>query len=163
MSMIRIYTDGACSGNPGIGGWACVLKMKKIEIKKSGYEIDTTNNRMELRGVLEALRLVLSDDNRLLNINIKRVEIISDSAYIINSINNHWLTNWKLNGWKTKKGQPVKNQDLWQELIDLYTELKRNSIKVSFIKVKGHDGNECNEIADKLAVLECKKAKGMVK
>ncbi|MCM1289093.1 MAG: ribonuclease HI [Corallococcus sp.] len=136
-SKVTIYTDGACSGNPGAGGWAAVLtyngKIKEI----SGFEPQTTNNRMELRAVIEALCAVKQGFD---------CDVFSDSAYVVNAVNNNWITSWKLRGWKTSDNKQVKNVDLWEQLTQ---ELARH--KVSFIKVKGHALIELNERCDLLA------------
>ena len=148
----RIFTDGACSGNPGPGGWAAVFNLHESSEVVSGYEVDTTNNRMELLAVVGALETATKReyDKR------GRIEIHSDSAYIVNAINKGWLDKWKKNGWQTAKKEPVKNKDLWV-LIDKYAEGLR--CKVSFIKVKGHSGNTFNELADKHAVQEVQNAR----
>lgn len=153
MSVQRIYTDGACSGNPGPGGWA-VLFLLPNELKTfSGYELETTNNRMELIAVIRSLNLSLK------NITIrdyKRIEIFSDSAYVVNAISKGWLKKWKNNGWKTGNGEEVKNIDLWEATDKLLNDLKP---KVVFIKVKGHAGDKFNEIVDKEATIQRDKAR----
>jgi len=138
MKKITIYTDGACSGNPGPGGWAAVLlsQDKKKEIR--GGERDTTNQRMELQGVIEALRALKVKD--------WDVTVYSDSAYLVNAFQQKWLDKWQRNGWRNSKKEPVANQDLWQELLRL-TSL--NQVKI--VKVKGHDGELYNERCDELA------------
>lgn len=135
---IYIYTDGACSGNPGPGGWAAVLLYGEQRKEISGYEADTTNQRMEMRAALEALR-VLKVSNR-------QVWLYSDSAYLVNAFNRGWTKNWQLNGWRNSKKEPVANRDLWE---DLLLETERN--QVEFIKIKGHAGHEHNERCDELA------------
>ncbi len=138
MKQIKIYTDGACSGNPGPGGWGAVLfyqdKMKEI----SGGEADTTNQRMELKAVIEALKA--------LKVEGWEVTVYSDSAYFVNAVQQDWLSRWQQNGWKNSKKEPVANQDLWLELIQM---MKKNHLNVE--KVKGHAGNEWNERCDELA------------
>lgn len=140
MKMVTIYTDGACRGNGKentIGGFGIVLMyngMKK-EIKK-GYR-NTTNNIMELSAVIEALSMLREPCE---------VKLYSDSAYVINAINQNWIKNWQKNGWKTASKEPVKNRELWEKLIELV-----NIHKVEFIKVKGHSDNEFNNRCDKLA------------
>jgi len=138
MKKITIYTDGACSGNPGPGGWAAVLlsQDKKKEIR--GGERDTTNQRMELQAVIEALRALKVKD--------WDVTVYSDSAYLVNAFQQKWLDKWQRNGWRNSKKEPVANQDLWQELLRL-TSL--NQVKI--VKVKGHDGELYNERCDELA------------
>ncbi len=141
--MLRIfaYTDGACSGNPGPGGWAAILMAKsadKIIQRKEifGGEIDTTNNRMELTAVIKALSALNKKTT---------ITIVSDSKYVINGITK-WLNGWKKNDWKNASNKPVKNVDLWQKLDEL---IRTHS--VTFEWVKGHDNNEENERADFLA------------
>jgi ribonuclease HI len=133
---VYLYTDGACSGNPGVGGWGALLKYKDVSKELSGFEEETTNNRMELRAVIEGLKA------------LKRpceVEITTDSSYVKNGIEK-WVANWKKNGWKTSNKKPVKNVDLWQVLDEACSFHKTN-----WHWVKGHSGHEENEIADKLA------------
>ena len=136
--MIKIYTDGACSGNPGRGGWAAIiLDGEKIE-KISGSKDNTTNNRMELTAVISALKYVKD----------KNLEIYTDSKYTKDGIEK-WISNWKKNGWKTANKQDVKNKDLWNELDQL------NSRKnVQWNWVKGHANNQYNNMADELARSE---------
>ncbi len=140
---IRIFTDGACSGNPGPGGWAAVIFFPNEKQEISGYEEDTTNNRMELKAVIEALKLVI-------NMGYKKVDIYSDSAYVVNAIKNKWIKKWELNGWKTVAGKNVKNKDLW---VKLQMILSKNN-QINFIKIKGHNGNKHNERVDLLAKKE---------
>lgn len=129
-----VYTDGACHGNPGPGGWAWVVVGGDWAC---GAEADTTNQRMELRAVLEALRELRGP-----------VEVVSDSTYVVNCFRDRWYVGWKRRGWRNSKREPVANRDLWEPLIELY--LKRGS-EVSFRWVKGHSGDEWNDIADELA------------
>ena len=145
MKEVDLYTDGACSGNPGIGGWAAVLIYKGYQKQISGAEKETTNNRMEITAVVEGLKLLKESC---------KVKIYSDSAYVVNAINNDWLTNWQLNGWKTANKKEVLNRDLWEELLTLCTKHQ-----TTFIKVKGHADNELNNLCDKLAVSEVQKLK----
>ena len=136
--MIKIYTDGACSGNPGRGGWAAIiLDGEKIQ-KISGSEDNTTNNRMELTAVISALKYVKD----------KNLEIYTDSKYAKDGIEK-WISNWKKNGWKTANKQDVKNKDLWDELDQLNS--KKN---VQWNWVKGHANNQYNNMADELARSE---------
>lgn len=140
MKMVTIYTDGACRGNGKentIGGFGIVLMYNDIkkEIKR-GFR-DTTNNIMELSAVIEALSILKEPCE---------VKLYSDSAYVINAINQNWIKNWQKNGWKTASKEPVKNRELWEKLIELV-----NIHKVEFIKVKGHSDNEFNNRCDKLA------------
>ncbi len=140
---IEIYTDGACSGNPGPGGWAAVLLYKDNKKEISGFVPDTTNNRMELLAVIKGLEA--------LKVGGWNVTVYSDSAYVVNAVNNLWIENWQRNGWKNSKKDDVANQDLWQRLI----ELKKTN-KVKFVKVKGHSGDVWNERCDDLATDEIK-------
>jgi ribonuclease HI len=136
--MIKIYTDGACSGNPGRGGWAAIiLDGEKIE-KISGSKDNTTNNRMELTAVISALKYVKDKD----------LEIYTDSKYTKDGIEK-WISNWKKNGWKTANKQDVKNKDLWDELDQLNSEKN-----VQWNWVKGHANNQYNNMADELARSE---------
>lgn len=138
MKEIIIYTDGACSGNPGPGGWGAVL-MHKDKVKEiSGGEFETTNQRMELTAVVEALKA--------LKIRDWDITVYSDSAYLVNAVTKNWLGNWQANGWKNSRKEPVANQDLWQDLIRL---MRLNRVKVQ--KVKGHSGDKWNERCDRLA------------
>lgn len=153
---IRIYTDGACSANPGPGGWGIVINTDVKNIKKSGGEPKTTNNRMELRAVIEAYKEILKRTKTGSNI---QFDILSDSAYVVNTVLYGWLENWENNNWQTKKGNDVKNRDLWEEFQRLREEAKYRGISVVIHKVKGHDGNTFNELADELAKAESIKMK----
>ena len=137
MKKVILYTDGACSGNPGIGGWGAVLMYKNAEKRISGAIGSTTNNRMELTAVIEGLKCLKEPCE---------VEIYSDSAYAVNAFVNGWVYEWVKNGFKKSDNKPVLNEDLWRELHDL-----SSYHKVKFIKVKGHADNEYNNICDKLA------------
>ena len=145
MEKIVIYTDGACSGNPGPGGWGAVLMYKDKKKEISGSEKNTTNNIMELTAVIEALKKLKYPCE---------VELYSDSAYVVNAYEQKWIYGWIKNNWKTAGKEPVKNKELWQELYEL-TKIH----KVQFIKVKGHADNEYNNRCDKLATDEIKKIK----
>ena len=134
---VIIYTDGACSGNPGPGGWGSILMYKGNRKEISGGKKDTTNNIMELTAVIEGLKMLKYPCE---------VEIYSDSAYVVNGFNQGWIYNWVKNNWKTSGKEPVKNKEIWQELYEL-TKLH----KVKFIKVKGHSDNEFNNRCDELA------------
>lgn len=143
MTKVTIYTDGACSGNPGPGGWGAVL-MHNDNIKEiSGYNKNTTNNIMEITAVIKALKLLKYECE---------VEIYSDSAYVVNAFKQKWIENWKKNNWKTSNKEDVKNKELWEELDRLVS-----MHKVKFIKVKGHSDNEWNNRCDELATGEIKK------
>ena len=137
MKEVTIYTDGACSGNPGPGGWGAILEFKGIEKELSGYEAVTTNNRMELTAALKALTLLKEPC---------QVTLYSDSAYLVNGFLQKWVVNWEKNGWRNSKKEPVLNADLWRGLI---AEAKRHRIK--WVKVKGHSDNVNNNRCDKLA------------
>jgi ribonuclease HI len=137
MKEVTLYTDGACSGNPGVGGYGAVLIYNSFEKRISGAEDNTTNNRMELFAVISGLRCLKEKC---------KVKIYSDSAYTVNGFNNGWVYSWEKNGWKKADGKQVLNVDLWQELMGLVREHE-----VTFVKVKGHADNEYNNICDKLA------------
>ena len=143
---VEIFTDGACSGNPGVGGWGAILRYKDTEKELSGGELNTTNNRMELTAVIEALKALKTTCN---------ITLYTDSKYVMNGIT-EWLDNWKKNGWKTsnKKGE-VKNIDLWKALDELV--LKH---EIRWVWVKGHAGHIENERVDTLARSEVQKLKG---
>lgn len=134
---VTIYTDGACSGNPGKGGWGAILIYGDVVKELSGGEDNTTNNRMELKAVIEALKALKSPCD---------VEIYSDSAYVVNAFTQKWIDGWKKKNWKTAGNTSVKNVDLWKELLSLM-----QNHKVVFKKVKGHSDDELNERCDKLA------------
>jgi len=138
--LITLYTDGACSGNPGPGGWAALLEHGGRELELAGAEAATTNNRMELRAVIEGLQALKTPT---------RVRVHTDSAYIANAFNQNWIKGWQRNGWRTASKQPVKNQDLWQSLLRLM-----DIHEVEFVKVKGHSDDERNNRVDRLAVRE---------
>jgi len=137
MEEVTIYTDGACSGNPGPGGWGSILMYKGNQKEISGGKEDTTNNVMELTAVIEGLKLLKFPC---------KVKLYSDSAYVVNAFNQKWIYGWLKNGWKNASKEPVKNKELWQELYDL-TKVH----EVEFIKVKGHSDNEYNNRCDELA------------
>ncbi|ASP17539.1 ribonuclease HI [Neisseria sp. 23W00296] len=133
---VYLYTDGACKGNPGTGGWGALLRYGRHEKELSGGARDTTNNRMELTAVIEGLKALKRKS---------RVEICTDSQYVKNGMES-WIRGWKKNGWKTSAKQPVKNEDLWRELDRLVAEHD-----VVWTWVKGHAGHPENERADALA------------
>lgn len=137
---VELYSDGACDTARGHGGWATILRFGEKELVLSGHETETTNNRMELHGLLEGLRA------------LKRpcqVKVITDSQYLRKAFTDGWILNWQRNGWKTASKEPVKNQDLWEELIAL-----ARVHSLTFLWVKGHAGHGENERVDKLAVEE---------
>ncbi len=140
MKQVEIYTDGACSGNPGPGGWAAILIARGVEKEISGGEVSTTNNRMEMQAAIEGLRQL----NRPC-----RVTVFSDSAYLVSAFNQGWLTNWQRNGWLNAAKDPVSNKDLWQELLEL-----AGRHEISWVKVRGHSDNEYNNRCDELAVAQ---------
>ena len=145
MTEVTIYTDGACSGNPGPGGWGALLMWRDQKRELSGGEAQTTNNRMELMAAIQALET------------LKRpceVKLYSDSAYLVNAFLQGWLTKWQANGWKNAKKGPVENQDLWQRLL-----VQASEHQISWIKVKGHSDNPYNNRCDELAVAEAAKFK----
>lgn len=137
MDEVTIYTDGACSGNPGPGGWGAILMLGENRKEISSGSENTTNNIMELTAVIEALKILKRPC---------KVNIYSDSAYVVNAFLQKWIYGWMKKGWKTAGGDPVKNKELWQELYSLTQ--KHN---VEFIKVKGHADNEYNNRCDELA------------
>lgn len=142
MKEVTIYTDGACSGNPGPGGWGAILMYNGSQKEISGASKETTNNIMEITAVLEALKLLKEECE---------VKVYSDSAYVVNAFNQGWIYNWRKNNWKTASKDPVKNRELWEELYD-FTQKH----KVEFIKVKGHSDNEYNNRCDFLATSAIK-------
>ncbi len=137
MNEVTIYTDGACSGNPGKGGWGAILIYAKEKKYMSGSKQLTTNNQMELTATIEALKAILKPSN---------IALYTDSQYVKNGITS-WIFNWKKNGWKTANKKPVANKDLWIEL-EKYVDFH----SVNWFWVKGHSGDHFNEIADELAV-----------
>lgn len=143
--LIEIWTDGACSGNPGPGGWGVLLKSGDHEKELHGGEAETTNNRMELTAAIEALNALKTSSKVILH---------TDSTYVKDGLTK-WMFGWKKNGWKTAAKKPVKNQDLWQALDEA---CKRHDVDWRW--VKGHDGDEGNERADALARLGAKEAAG---
>lgn len=145
MKKIILYTDGACSGNPGIGGWGNILEYNGTTKEMSGLDLNTTNNKMELLAVIEGLKALKEPC---------AVDVYSDSAYVVNAFLQDWITPWQLNGWKNANKKPVKNVELWQELISLCQKHK-----VTWHKVKGHADNEKNNRCDFLATNEIAKYK----
>lgn len=137
LKKVEIYTDGACSGNPGDGGWAAVLLYQKSRKEISGAEENTTNNRMELMAIIQGLSALKTPCS---------VTVYSDSAYAVNAFNEGWLSNWQQQNWHTTQKKEVKNIDLWQRLLKLNT-----THNIKFVKVKGHSDNELNNHCDELA------------
>lgn len=137
MKHVEIYTDGACSGNPGPGGWGAILVFEGREKELSGGEAVTTNNRMELSGAIEALRALKEPC---------RVTLTSDSKYLVDAVTKGWAKKWKSNGWRKPDKSPALNPDLWDTLLSL---LERH--EVTFVWVKGHAGHPYNERCDRLA------------
>lgn len=143
MKKVILYTDGACSGNPGPGGYAAILIYNNIEKEIVGGQKDTTNNKMEMMAVIKGLEMLKEPCE---------VEVYSDSAYVVNSIEKGWIYSWRKNGWKKADKKEVKNIELWERL------LKQLEIhKVTFNKVKGHAQDELNNRCDKLAVEQREK------
>jgi len=142
--MIKIWTDGSCLGNPGPGGWAFVATDGKNTAERSGGEANTTNNRMELMAVIRALTAAQRHSE---------IEIHTDSQYVKNGMQS-WIKNWKRNNWRTADKKPVKNQDLWMQLDEL-----AGKIKLHWVWVRGHNGEEFNERCDELARTQAEKLK----
>ncbi len=139
---IQIYSDGACANNgknKGIGGWGAVLLFKGHKKEISGNELNTTNNEMEMKAVVEALKTLKTKQYPVI--------VYSDSQYIVKGMNQGWYHKWVVNDWTTKEGEPVKNKHLWKALIHY-----KRYLNLTFIHVKGHDGIKYNEVADDLAV-----------
>lgn len=145
MKNIEVFTDGACLGNPGPGGWGVILRYNGREKTLSGGEAETTNNRMEILAVIKALEALKEKCN---------IELYTDSQYVCNAINKGWAQKWKSNNWKRNKNEPALNSDLWEILLDLLEEQN-----VKFNWVKGHAGHEENEKCDTLARTEAQKYK----
>lgn len=143
---VTIYTDGACSGNPGPGGWAAILIADTNQKEISGFAAETTNNRMELTAVVEGLKALKRPCD---------VHVRSDSSYLVNAFRKRWIANWQKNGWRTSAGRPVENQDLWQELL-----ASMRPHQVQFEWVKGHSENPLNNRCDELARQAIKRRAG---
>lgn len=143
MKTVYIFTDGACSGNPGPGGWGAILRYGQVEKRLSGGEKMTTNNRMELTAVIRALGALKEKCHVILT---------TDSKYVCDGINKGWAASWKKNGWRKSDKKPALNPELWDELLTL-----NERHEVEFIWVKGHNGHPENEICDKMAVSEWQK------
>ncbi|WP_295497137.1 ribonuclease HI [Sphingorhabdus sp. EL138] len=136
MKQLEVFTDGACKGNPGPGGWGAVIRYGKHEKEISGGDPDTTNNRMELSAAIQALKILIEPCH---------VKLHTDSKYVLDGITK-WIHGWQRNGWKNASKQPVRNADLWRDLIDAVARHQ-----VEWIWVKGHNGHPENERADRLA------------
>lgn len=143
MKEVIIYTDGACSGNPGPGGWGAILMYKDKKLELSGYEAHTTNNRMELLAPIQALSRLKEPC---------AVKVYSDSAYLVNAFNQRWLVNWQKRNWVKSDKKPVENQDLWKRLLEF-----AGIHSIRWIKVKGHADNAYNNRCDELATGEIKR------
>lgn len=143
MKEVIIFTDGACSGNPGPGGWRAILRYGFHEKEISGGERQTTNNRMELSAVVSALRALKEPC---------RVRLVSDSRYVVDCIEKGWVRNWKARGWRRRDGKPASNVDLWESLLELL-----ETHDVTFEWIKGHNEHPENERCDRLAVAESRK------
>jgi ribonuclease HI len=137
---VEIFCDGACSGNPGPGGWGAILRYKGVEKEISGGERQTTNNRMELLGCMKALELLKEPCD---------ITIHTDSQYLAKAFNDGWLAKWQKNGWRTSQKEPVKNREFWEPLSEL---VKKHA--VTWVWIKGHAGHPENERCDELAVIE---------
>lgn len=135
--LVTIHTDGACSGNPGPGGWAALLECDGQRLELSGGETQTTNNRMELQAAIMALQALKRPC---------RITLVSDSTYLVDAFRLDWIGRWQRNSWRTSRGAPVENTDLWHELIAL-----TSNHRVEFRKTKGHAGDQRNEFCDRLA------------
>lgn len=143
MKQVTIYTDGACSGNPGPGGWGAILIYREQRLELSGYEARTTNNRMELLAPIQALSRLKEPCS---------VKVYSDSAYLVNAFRQHWLENWVRRNWLKSDKKPVENQDLWKQIL-AFTQQHQ----IEWIKVKGHADNPLNNRCDELATGEIKR------
>ena len=143
MKKVILYTDGACSGNPGKGGWGAVLIYNEYQKEFSGYFEETTNNQMELFAVIQGLKKLKEPCE---------VDIYTDSAYVCNAFNENWVDNWQKNGFKNSDKKPISNLELWKDLLKLC-----KVHKTTFFKVKGHADNALNNLCDKLATDEIKK------
>lgn len=148
-----VYTDGACSGNPGAGGYAfLILSQDEEPLVVSGHRPQTTNNHMELMAIVRGLRYITKRQGKKKSIEIT---IHSDSAYCINSITFGWLNFWANNNWQTKGGEEVKNRELWEKYLEIVNNHPR--LKLDFVKVKGHSGDEYNELVDRAAKAAVRK------
>lgn len=145
-----IYTDGACSGNPGPGGWAVIWFNREGKVSQlSDYDVDTTNNRMELIAMQYALLAAIT---MVKNDGYDEVKIYTDSSYVYNSISQNWIYEWEKNGWKNKSGAKIKNSDIWLSIISIIRRINALKYDINIYKVKGHADNVGNIRADELAV-----------
>lgn len=151
MNEVKVYVDGSCLENPGVGGWSAVFCYPYECKTLKGNEAETTNNRMELTALIETLKKIIKDGEME-----EKYTVYSDSAYVVNAIKQNWLENWKFNGWKTKNDEDVKNKDLWQSLDNLIYALSDKRQLWSLVKIKGHSGNSFNEMADSIAKEQAK-------
>jgi ribonuclease HI len=163
MSKYNVYVDGSSRGNPGPGGWACILKDVQTgkEIEFAGYCSDTTNNRMEIMAVIYGIKAIISNIQNGALQGTTQINVFSDSDYCCNAISKNWINKWAQNNWMTSgfqgsKPKPVKNRDLWEQIIALQTQLRSMNINMNVSHVNGHSGNELNEKADQLAVAASK-------
>ena len=148
MKEIDLYTDGPSSGNPGPGGWGVVLIYQENKKELSGYQPETTNNRMELFAAIQGLSALKESCV---------VNLYSDSSYLVNAFEKHWIEKWQRNGWKTSTKSPVENQDLWKLLL---IHVRKHQVR--FIKVKGHSDNQYNNRCDEMAVAAIKNGRGQI-
>ena len=147
---ITIHTDGSCHGNPGPGGYAAIIEIPNHNpVTVQGGEPLTTNNRMEMMAVIRSLRELTS----LANVTGVPINVRSDSAYVVNAFRQNWLVHWQRNSWRTAKGGPVKNRELWEEMLAL-----TGSLETNFVHVKGHSGDQMNERCDRIANQEAEAA-----
>ena len=146
MKQVTIYTDGACSGNPGPGGWGAILRYRSIERAISGGEAETTNNRMELTAVLRAFSLLKEPCE---------VTLCSDSKYVMDGLSKGWAESWRRNGWRKSDKKPALNADLWQQLLEV-----TRPHRIHYQWIKGHAGHPENERCDAMAVAESQKFRG---
>lgn len=157
MSTLNIYTDGACSVDTGAGGWAYVMEMNGNTSELYGHETGATNNQMEMKAVFEGITAALCPrvsplwSRGIDNTSVNKINIFSDSAYVVNAFEKGWIKKWKMNGWKTADKKDVKNKWVWVALDKKINELRRKGIAVRFCKVKGHSGDMLNERCDILA------------
>lgn len=159
MSKIEIWTDGACSYNPGVGGCCAILQIDGSEtIIVTDREEDSTNQRMEIMAVIKGFEKVFEYKREWYD----EVNVNTDSAYVCNCVNQKWYVNWMKNGWLNSKKEPVANRELWERMFKLKKEIEDIGAKVVFTKVKGHSDNEMNNLADRLAVMATTSSRGIL-